>query len=302
MIRVLVPFFAVLISVVHGSTESKPLIAFERGDSIWVANADGSGAKRIAKGSAPSMSADGTRVAFHTDTSTAKQVIRQIAVAEIASRRVVVFEGGIPSRNCMRAVWSPDGTLILFNIFSGSNWNLVVINSDGSGFRYIRKASPNHRSMESDCWAPDGRSIYGQDLDNLYQLALDGSELKQWSLHTLFPEGSLSSESIIAVSPDGNRLLIGGVEIEDKSVNVTDEDGYTPTSMWILDLASSETSRLTPKGISAWHGCWINDKQVLFTSQAADEKQPSVYQMSVSQKDRKPLTLIKNANNPTVSR
>jgi hypothetical protein len=70
--------------------------------------------------------------------------------------------------------------------------------------------------------------------------------------------------------------------------------------MWILDLASDETSRLTPKGILAWHGCWLDDEQVLFTSQAAGEKRSSIYQMSVSQKDRKPL--IRNANNPTMSR
>jgi len=70
--------------------------------------------------------------------------------------------------------------------------------------------------------------------------------------------------------------------------------------MWIFDLASGETSRLTPKSVLAWHGCWLNDKQVLFTSQGAGEKQPSIHQMSVSEKDRKPV--IRNANNPTVSR
>jgi TolB protein len=83
--------------------------------------------------------------------------------------------------------------------------------------------------------------------------------------------------------------------MEDKSL-----PGYPPTSIWIFDLASGKTTRLTPKGIEASHGCWLNDKEILFSGQAAGGKQPSVYQISVSQKDRK--LLIRNADHPTISR
>jgi TolB protein len=298
MTRTFFRLVLLLVSSVYTVTASPPLVAFERGPQIYVANLNGTDVKKIAKGSAPDLSPDGTRVAFHTEASSKTKLVRQIAVADIAAKRVTVFKGEIPSENCQRAVWSPGGEHILFEIWTDSDWHLAMINADGSGFRYVKKASPKNNSLWSTCWAPDGRSIYTQNLDKLYQLAPDGSELKQWSLRTLFPKGSLSSGSTIAVSPDGNRLLID-VEMEGESVKATDWDG-PPPSMWIFDLASGETSRLTPKGVLAWHGCWLNDKQVLFTSQGAGEKQPSIYEMSVSEKDRKPV--IRNANNPTVSR
>jgi TolB protein len=43
------------------------MIAFERADNVWVANLDGSGGRKSAKGSAPDISPDGQRLAFNTD-------------------------------------------------------------------------------------------------------------------------------------------------------------------------------------------------------------------------------------------
>lgn len=273
-------------------------MAFERGTSIWIANANGTDAKKITRGSGPDMSPDGTRIAFNTDDSTNKDLTRHIAVVDVATKKLTIFKKEIPSDNCQRAVWSPDGAHILFSIWTGSDWHLAMINADGSGFRYVKKATPKNNSYWSTCWASDGKSIYAQDLTNLYEFGLDGTEMKKWSLHTLFPKGSMSSGSSIAVSPDGKTFLID-VDMDEEEANMPDWDG-PPPSLWTLELASQKTTRLSPKGVLAWHGGWLNSKEIVFTSQSAKEKDPTLYKMMLAEKDRK--ALLKNGNNPSLSR
>ncbi len=293
-------FFALALLVVAslGAKAAQQQFAFERGTAIWIANADGTNPKKIAKGSGPDLSPDGTRIAFHTDDSNSKDVVRQIAVVEVASKKITIFKKGIPSDNCQHAVWSPDGAHILFSIWTDSDWHLAMINADGSGFRYVKKATPARNSFWSTGWASDGKSIYAQDLTNLYQFGLDGTEIKKWSLQSLFPKGSMNSGSSIAVSPDGKTFLID-VDMDEEEANMPDWDG-PPPSLWMLDVDSRKATRLTPKGVLAWHGSWLNSKEILFTSQSAKEKEPTVYRMNLTEKDRKPV--LKNANNPSTSR
>ena len=294
-------FFAIvclLFSWSHAIAAASQHFAFERGTTIWIANVDGSDAKKIAKGSGPDLSPDGTRVAFHTDDSNKKDVIRHIAVVDVATKKVTVFKNEIPSNNCQRATWSPDGTRILFNIWTDSDWHLAMIKADGTGFRYVKKATPKNNSFWSACWAADGKSIYAQDLNNLYQFALDGSEMKKWKLDSLFPKGGMNSGSNAEVSPDG-KMMVVDIDMEEEEANMPDWDG-PPPSVWALDIASGKATRLTPKGLLAWHGSWIDSKEILFTSQSAKEKEPTVYRMKLTEKDRKPV--LKDANNPSVSK
>lgn len=266
--------------------------AFERGPDVWVANFEGGGAKKVARGLGPDLSPDGQRLAFHTDSGE-----RRIAVADLAAGKVTTFKKEIPSDNSHHAVFSPDGSQILFNLYTEANWHLGLINVDGSGFRYVKRAPAKNSLFWSACWAPDGQSVYVQDLDKLYQLSLDGSELKTWDLHALFPAGGLTSTSRLAVSPDGASLLLD-VEV-DEEVDRDDWDGPPPT-LWILDLASEKVTRLTPKGFFGWNGCWLSADEILFVSQSEEEKTPSLYRMTRQGEDVK--VFFQNANAPSVSR
>jgi TolB protein len=297
MLRMFVCLSVVILFCLRVSAASQKLV-FERGTAIWVSNLDGTNAEKIAKGSGPDISPDGTRVAFHTDESTNKDVTRRIAIVDLATKKVTEFKKEIPSANCQRAIWSPDGSHILFNIWSGSDWHIAMINADGSGFRYVKKATPPRNSFWSACWAPDGKSIYAQDLNHLYRFALDGSEMKKWGLDSLFPKGSMNSGSYATVSPDGKTLLLD-VDMTEEEANMPDWDG-PPPSVWILDFASAKGTRLTPTGILAWHGCWIDSNEILFTGQSAKEKEPTIYRMKIDGKDR--TAVLKKANNPSASR
>ena len=295
MSRILLILTIFFFSLIYVSAAQQ--IAFERGTEIWTANVDGSNATKVTKGTGPDLSADGKRIAFHTSSSSDKDLLRHIAVADLATKKVTVFKKEIPSDNCHRAVWSPDGAYILFSIWSDSDWHLGLVNADGSGFRYVKK-SQDRNSLWSYCWSPDSRGIYAQDLTNLYLIDTNGKIEKQWELKKLFPGGSFNSGSNFSVSQGGNKMLME-VDMDDEEANMPDWDG-PPPSIWVLDLTSEKATRVTPQGVLAWHPAWIDANSFIFGAQTPKEKQPSICGATLENTERK--VLIKNGTNPSVSR
>jgi TolB protein len=108
---------------------------------FWVANLDGTAAKKIVAGSLPNISSDGTRLAFNTDqnSKTRPGPERRIAVADLANGKVTILKD-IPSDNCFGPVWSPDGSKLAFFIMADKEWHLGLVNADGSGFRFAKNA------------------------------------------------------------------------------------------------------------------------------------------------------------------
>ena len=287
--------FSAAIPFHAGATPRK--LAFERGSAVFTANLDGTGAKKIATGSWPDISPDGTKVAFNTDDPSGKAPSRHIAVGEIATGKVTVFKD-VPSDNCYGPIWSPDGTKLVFQIYAAEDWHVGLVNADGSGFRYVKKAQPKGHSFYPQCWAADGQSIFFQDMDSILQTSLDGKVCKKWDVHKIITNGDMSSSSHVAISPDGKTLLM---DIEmNEDTNRKGWDG-PPPAIWAYDLAMEKAMRLTPKGFFAWQPHWLSDTEYVFDSQAAKEKEPSIYRVPLTgHKDRK--LILKNGRNASVSR
>jgi TolB protein len=270
-------------------------IAFARAEAVWIANIDGSNARKIAAGFDPCISPDGGRIAFTQDTSDKKDVRRHIAVADAATRAVTVFRG-MPSDNSYGPVWSPDGAKILFNILTDRNWHIGVVNADGTGFAYLKKADKQDHSFWSACWVRDGRSIFCQDMSNIYRAGLDGEIAASFSVQKTFARGDMNSGARMHVSPDGKRLLVD-VDM-DEEVTVKNWDG-PPPAVWMLDLETKNAARLTPKKSFAWDSCWLGDTEFLFVSTTDGGKTRSIYRASTTGGPGK--LLIKNAANPSVA-
>src|SRR3954447_6933608 len=182
-------------------------LAFEKSDAVWVANIDGSGAKKIANGQSPALSPDGTRLAFNTVQAVGQPAHRKIAVADLATQQVKVFDE-VPSDNCLQATWSHDGQRLLFYAYVENEMRIAVMNADGSDFKFISKTGAEHQNYWSATWAHDGQSFFGQDMENLYQLSLDGSVMKKWPIEQLVPHGGMSGNVRLNISPDGKTLLL----------------------------------------------------------------------------------------------
>jgi TolB protein len=295
-LRLLLVLLCGVLTVVAEDSARK--LAYEKDRKVWVANIDGTGAKKIVAGLFPDMSPDGTRVAYNTEEQTGKTAwARHIAVTDLASGKQTVFKD-VPSENSYYAKWAPDCAHIAFTLYDGKNWHLAMVNSDGSGFKYIKKAKDTEATLYSPSWAPDGKSLFAQDMKNIYRIGLDGAVIAQWEIKKSIANGDMSGDGRIDVSPDGKKLLLGidmGEEARRK-----DWDGPLP-ALWTLDLESKKGTRLTSKKLFGWDGCWVDNSTVLFLSQAAKEKTASLYKMSVSGGAlSKPLA--KDVRYPTVSR
>src|SRR5271167_4413712 len=106
-----------------GGPQSK--IAFERGSNVWIANIDGTKARKLIKGDDPRIAPDGTKVAFTITPPGNKDVERYIAVVDAETGATKIFKD-MPSDNCFGPVWSPNGLQILFEIFVDNHLVLTV--------------------------------------------------------------------------------------------------------------------------------------------------------------------------------
>src|SRR5436190_1617123 len=272
-------------------------IAFERGENVWVANLDGSAAKKIAAGSLPNIWPDATRLAFNTseDSKTRPGPERHIAITDLASGKVTVLKD-IPSDNCFGPVWSPDGNKIAFSIMAEKEWHLGIVNADGSGFRFVKNAALKNDAFGAPEWARDGKSIFCHDLDNIYQIDLDGNVLKKWALSKLLTDVSMNGGDRLSVSPDGKVLLMDvdcGSEHERRNW-----DGPQP-AIEKFDVAGEKAVRVTGKDDFVWEPFWLSNDEFLCIMQKEKENEASIYRMSLDGKNAK--LLVKHARTPSAS-
>jgi TolB protein len=272
-------------------------IAYEHREDIFVADADGTHPRKIAAGALPEISPDGTRVAFNTeaDAKTRPGPERHIAVADVASDKVTVLKD-IPSDNCFGPVWSPDGSKLAFSIMAEKEWQLGLVNADGSGFRFIKNAALKSDAFGAPEWARDGKSIFCHDLDNLYQIDLDGNVLKKWEISKVLTDASMNGNDRLSISPDGKMLLMDvdtGAEHERKNW-----DGPQP-AVEKFDLASERAVRVTGKDDFVWDPFWLTGDEFLCIMQKEKEREPSIYRMSLDGKTAK--LLVNRARTPSAS-
>jgi len=288
-------FLCIAFSVLSHAAQRK--IAYEHGENIFIADIDGTHQKKVATGALPEISPNGTRVAFNTseDSKTRPGPERHIAIVEVANGKVTILKD-IPSDNCFGPVWSPDGSKLAFSIMADGEWRLGLVNADGSGFRFVKNAGLKSEAFGAPEWARDGKSIFCHDLDNFYQIDLDGNILKKWELSKILTDAGMNGGDRLSISPDGKTLLMDVdcvAEHERKNW-----DGPQP-AIQKFDLASEKAVRITDKDDFVWEPFWLTSDEFLCIMQKENENEPSIYRMSLDGKNAK--LLVKHARTPSVS-
>src|SRR5207245_673388 len=97
---------------------------------------------------------------------------------------------------------------VAFTMLTDGVWNLALTNADGTGFKIIKRGDADKVTLFSPCSAADGKSLFCHDMTNIYRIALDGSVIGEWKIRKIVPNGGMSGDGRIDVSPDGLRLLL----------------------------------------------------------------------------------------------
>jgi len=274
------------------SSAQQQRVVFTRDTNVWIVNVDGTGSRMLVPGADPCISPDGSKLAFTMEPPGINTLRRYIAVMEISTGGTKAYKN-LPSDNSFGPVWSPDGSQILFETFVDNHWRVAAISADGSGFQFL-KLPPRDAGWFSLCWAPDGKSIFCQDLQTICRFGLEGELIASWPIAKIFPEADLDSSEHLSVSRDGGKLIMDvGMENGESMKNFNGP----PPAIWLFEMESGKTKRLTPKGSYAYSPCWLNDTEYLFVD--VDKKETSIYRAPVAGGPRK--LVVRNGTEQSVS-
>lgn len=183
--------------------------SYKDGDyGIYVMNADGTGVSRLTSGVSPDWSPVGQQIAFSSGS--------EVYVMNADGTGVSYLTDGISP------AWSPDGQQIAFSSHRDGNWNIYVINSDGSNLTRLT----NHQDDDWDpAWSPDGRRIAfvarRHDINEIYVMTADGKQQTRLIRNHRYP----------AWSPDGQRIAIETFRTGNSEIWALNADGSNRTRL-----------------------------------------------------------------------
>jgi Tol biopolymer transport system component len=152
--------------------------------------------RELARGSAPSLSPDGTALAFVREHDQPGLWVQDLESAP--ARRV--FEGPLAS---LAAAWSPDARRLAFVASGRDTRELLVAERSGAG---LRRLAEGH--LGAPAWSPDGRWLAASGscagLEGLLLIDAAGGACQR-----LTPERSYGSAPLWDADSRGLRVLVG---------------------------------------------------------------------------------------------
>jgi Tol biopolymer transport system component/CubicO group peptidase (beta-lactamase class C family) len=212
-----------------------------RKSELYVANADGSGQRRLtrnaARDNAPAWSPGGRKIAF---------VSRRDGNSEI----YVMNADGSGRRNLTRnaapdllPAWSPDGRKIAFvRERGGGTGDVYVMSADGSGQRRLTR---NAARDAAPAWSPAGRKIAfvsrRDGNSEIYVMNADGSGRRNLTRNAF-------RDAAPAWSPDGRRIAFASRSHGNFELYVMNADGSGLRSLKTRDPAGDLAPVWSPDG------------------------------------------------------
>jgi Tol biopolymer transport system component len=279
-VRIAVGLSSLIVVMAAGAeaaaTDPNGQIAFSASGKIHVVAADGSGARELASGGAPSWSPDGTMIAFHSARVPGYGLDVYVMNRDGRDQRRLVTHptaGGEASDNTrddFEPTWSPDGAFIAF--VTHRDGNAEIYRMDTTGHATARLTN-NPADDRDPAWSPDGRTIAfvsnRSGSDDVYTMRRDSTDVRQLTRTT-------ASESAPAWSPDGRRLAFASVRDGNADIYVMAADG-------------SDERRLTSDSAAETRPTWSADGNSIALTRS-DESGRRLVVISASGGVTRPLT------------
>ena len=171
--------------------------------------------------SSPTLSPDGSTLAFNSDASGASHIY--LAGPDASSPQQVTDENAANSG----PDWSPDGTQIIYSTYVDDNRDIWIMNADGSDRRPLIEGPANELS---GAWSPDGAQIaFHSDREGSRDIFLFDVASGEITQLTSGP----ADDGYPTWSPDGRYIAFD-----------SDRDGDEP-DIYMLTLEDGSVARLT---------------------------------------------------------
>ena len=216
------------------SIEGRILLTVNEGGplpAIYISSLDGTISQKAAIGGWPSLSNDGTRLAYSAADG--------LNVLDLSTGQNTSF--GIDG---YRIIWSPDDTRLLFTMFT-TTFDLYVVNADGSGPQKINSVSSQVISPVG--WLPDNQGVIYSILTG------SGFDLKRYDLQSEETESLFTIHNKAgygAISPDGQWIVFADRvgEAVNWSIFIAHLDGSERKLIAEPEVPTSFTSVWGPDG------------------------------------------------------
>ena len=238
---------------------------------IWTMKPDGTALRQITDGHGddrePSMSPDGTKIAFASDR--AFKGSYDIWVVELATGKLTPWTSGAADE--YEPAWSPDGTEIAFASGAGANATTIqAVKADGSVRTLMTASAGAH--VNSPSWSPDGKQIaYTQFAAGKSELMVSGKRVGSFNDVFPFPAAWVAADRLLYAADGKIRVSSMGGETKEVPFEVQftlDRPAYA-RKKFDLDSAASRPVKgivspsLSPDGkrvlFEAMNQLWVMD-------------------------------------------
>jgi len=232
----------------------------------------------------PCLSPDGTKLAYTANTKDGGRILK---VIDINTKVKIILNTN--SNNCYGAVWSPDGKYIAYNVFDAakSKWSIAVIDAANTMQPNVLTGQLEQSYMPT--WLADSKSVVVQNMDNVFVFDLSGNISATYKISDiargapgLDNNTGPSSADRFVFTADGSKIVFSS-EVDEPG----GQDG-PPNGVFVYDVSSRSTLRLSPKGYFAG-GVFIKGNKVLFTGSKLKSTVSNVYTVDLDGKNFKIL-------------